>query len=312
MLRLSDFVTSEEMKTLCQSSNAVGWYRVLVNYALISAALLVFILFPNVLTYILAACIIAGRILGIAILNHDAGHGTLFKSAWLNRAVGRWLLGGLILVDFDEFRKGHLRHHQLAGTEKDPDRIFVQNYPATRASMKRKLFRDISGINGIKELVYQIKVSNWQKRLPSLILHTGLLFILIGMDELLAYSIFWCAYVFFYPLMSRLRIMGEHGAVPESLDKDPRMNTRTTYANLLERLLVAPNNVNYHLEHHIHQNIPAQNLNKAHALFKQRGMYDGYNCIAKNYIQVLKACVSDKYGSSGSHIHAASSVSHLS
>ena len=64
--------------------------------------------------------------------------------------------------------------------------------------------------------------------------------------------------------ISRIRNIGEHGAVP---DNDDRLrNTRTTHAGFLERALIAPYFVNYHLEHHLLVSCPCYRLPKAHAL----------------------------------------------
>lgn len=308
MFRLSEYVSAEELKSLCQLSDWHGWYRVFYNYALIYLGFLLFVYFPNPFTFVFSSFLIAGRILGLGILNHDAGHGTLFKSSFLNRYVGKWLLGGLVLVDFHAFKKGHAEHHRLAGSGKDPDLILVQNYPATEASMKRKFFRDFSGINGVKELIYQIKVSTLEKRIPNVVMHLVVFGSLLALGSGLAYLTFWCGFVFIYPALTRLRIMGEHGAVHDNNHADPRINTRTTYANPFERLFIAPNDVNYHLEHHIHQNIPAHNLKKAHDLFKARGAYQGFDCIATGYWDVVKRCISNSNGHSDTGAHAPSSV----
>lgn len=312
MIRLSEYITSEELKSLCQLSDWLGWYRVLYNYALIYMGFLLFSWFPNPLTFVISSCIIAGRILGFGILNHDASHGTLFKTSNLNRLVGKWLLGSLVLVDFDAFKKGHAEHHRLAGSGKDPDLVFVQNYPATVASMKRKFLRDFSGINGVKELIYQTKVSTFNKRIPNLFVHLTLLFSLIFIGYGWSYLVFWFAFIFIYPAFTRLRIMGEHGAVQDNNNLDPRINTRTTQANILERLFIAPNEVNFHLEHHLHPKIPAHKLKAAHRLFEQRDMYEGFDCVAKNYWQVILKCTSNSNGQSNNQNHAPSTVTNQS
>ncbi|GAB2701526.1 fatty acid desaturase family protein [Aliiglaciecola aliphaticivorans] len=312
MLKLSEHISSDELKALCQTSDWVGWYRVLTNYALISIAAIILVTFPYWYTFIFCSWILGGRILGIAILNHDAGHDTLFRSRQLNHFVGRWLLGGLVLVDYEAFKNGHQQHHRYAGTAKDPDKLFVISYPATPVSMFRKFLRDLSGINGFKEIAYQIKVSSWHKRLPNILVHSVMIVSLVLLDVFWVYGAFWVGYIFFYPALSRLRIMGEHGAVTDINALDPRLNTRTTLTNPLVSLLFCPNDVNYHLEHHIHQKIPAQNLKKAHELFKQRGMYDGYDCLESSYWRVLRKCISKRHGKSKLAHHAPSSVSNMS
>ena len=47
---------------------------------------------------------------------------------------------------------------------------------------------------------------------------------------------------------------------------DPLRNTRTTRANFLERLFIAPYYVNYHLEHHLLFYVPCYNLPRVHRI----------------------------------------------
>ena len=68
---------------------------------------------------------------------------------------------------------------------------------------------------------------------------------------------------------------------------DPLRNTRTTYANWLEKLLFAPNNVNYHLEHHLMMGVPSYNLPKMHHLLKDKGFYKNA-LLEKGYWNIIK------------------------
>jgi fatty acid desaturase len=65
-----------------------------------------------------------------------------------------------------------------------------------------------------------------------------------------------------YQLISRIRNIAEHAVVPDN--DDPLRNTRTTHANALERLVLAPYWVNYHLEHHLFMFVPCWRLPAAH------------------------------------------------
>ena len=71
----------------------------------------------------------------------------------------------------------------------------------------------------------------------------------------------------------------------------PLRNTRTTLANWWERLLIAPNRVNFHLEHHLLMTVPLYHLPKMHELLKERGVLAGAN-IATGYAQVLREATS--------------------
>ena len=72
---------------------------------------------------------------------------------------------------------------------------------------------------------------------------------------------------------------------------DPLRNTRTTLTRWWERLLVAPNRVNYHLEHHLLMTVPHYNLPRMHALLRERGLLDEA-CVARGYPAVLRNAAS--------------------
>ena len=89
--------------------------------------------------------------------------------------------------------------------------------------------------------------------------------------------------------VTRIRNIAEHACVP---DNDDRLrNTRTTEANWLERLLVAPYFVNYHLEHHLLVSAPAYNLPKAHRLLLAKGLGPRME-VRPGYLSVLKLATS--------------------
>ena len=87
------------------------------------------------------------------------------------------------------------------------------------------------------------------------------------------------------PFITRVRNIGEHGAVP---DNDDRLrNTRTTYAGLLERAFIAPYFVNYHLEHHLLVSCPCYRLRRAHALLLSKG-FGARMELKPNYLAMLR------------------------
>jgi fatty acid desaturase len=72
---------------------------------------------------------------------------------------------------------------------------------------------------------------------------------------------------------------------------DPLLNTRTTRITWWERILLAPNHVNYHLEHHLLMTVPHYNLPRMHDLLKQRGALD-HALIAHGYFGILRNAAS--------------------
>ncbi len=68
---------------------------------------------------------------------------------------------------------------------------------------------------------------------------------------------------------------------------DPLRNTRTTHANFLERLFIAPYYVNYHLEHHLLFYIPCYNLPRVHDILS-RSHLAGRMETQPDYLSVLR------------------------
>jgi fatty acid desaturase len=64
-------------------------------------------------------------------------------------------------------------------------------------------------------------------------------------------------------------------------------NTRTTRANILERLFIAPYYVNYHLEHHLLFYVPCYNLPRVHR-FLSESRHAGPMEVQPNYLAVLR------------------------
>ena len=204
--------------------------------------------------------------------------------------MGKWVFGALPNVPYAAYRRGHLEHHRTAGTGADPDLAFVSGYPATRASLTRKLLRDISGINGIKGVAYQFQPMDRGALYPFFVMHGLIITSLWALGVREVYFCWWLGQLFVFPLLLRLRVMGEHGGVPDHMDRDPRQNTATTLAGPLARLLVAPNFVNYHVEHHMAATVPGYKLPTLHKLLRARGYFDGAEYLATSYWAVIRRC----------------------
>ena len=94
--------------------------------------------------------------------------------------------------------------------------------------------------------------------------------------------------VTWFQLVVRIRSMAEHAATDFS--DNELQNVRTTYANPLVRLFLAPYWVNYHLEHHLFTRCPWYNLPKAHQMLIKNGHLEKM-CIENSYRDVLRKAV---------------------
>lgn len=301
-MKASDYLSKEEIKYFTTRSDLWGWWLVFFNWAMIAAAFALAIIWTNPLTLLAAVFLLGGRQLGLAVLMHEAGHKTLFRSNRLNQVVGQWVCAYPVLGDVDAYGASHREHHRHAGTENDPDLPNYRSYPVSKASFKRKIKRDLTGQTGLilVRMLFGGQGRNMMLRegekthserkglLVNLLMFTIML--ALGVGEF--YLLWVVAYLFAYPLIARIRQVAEHGNVPDLYDLDPRLNTRTTRANFLERLIFCPNHVNYHLEHHLLASVPCHRLPELHRVLQQKGFYDGYeNNIATGYLDVIRRAV---------------------
>ena len=118
------------------------------------------IVWTNPLTIVLAILLVGSRQHGMSILMHDAAHGVLFKTKALNEFVGKWLLGAPYGGDMASYRHYHLKHHRHTQTENDPDLPLSAKFPTTKASLRRKFIRDITG-----QTFFRLRMANLKSTL---------------------------------------------------------------------------------------------------------------------------------------------------
>lgn len=296
------YLTSEEIRPLAQRSDLMGAWLILHCWGVIAGAVAVFGLFPNPLTFGLAVVVIGSRQLGLAILMHEAAHNALFRSRRLNEFVGEWLCGRPILAELAAYRHYHLTHHRHTQTELDPDLKLSQGFPTTRASLTRKFIRDITGQTGIKQLWAQIvmsvrlagdedaidaattdfaqafKARDLWKSIPVFV---GIIVVMgLAGDWWWGLAFWLLPFLTWFQLVLRIRNIAEHGATEQS--ENPLQNVRTTRAGWLERALVAPYWVNYHLEHHLVMHVPCWRLPAMHRMLLDKGL-EGDMRVAPGY-----------------------------
>jgi fatty acid desaturase len=296
-------ISITELRELVKISDARAWLSVAIDWGLIAAAFALVALAPNPLTVVIALFVLGGRQLGLAVLMHEAAHHTLFRSPRLNDWAANWLCAYPIWSDVHPYRPYHLRHHAKTWTADDPDLGLATPFPITRTSLRRKIWRDLSGQTGVKRAVATLRRDlGWSRGRVARFDFTGTrnLLSVIGTNALLAgilaalghpalYLLWPVAWLTTYSLAMRVRSIAEHAMVPDP--KDPLRNTRTSIARWWERLLLAPNRVNFHLEHHLLVAVPHYRLPRLHRLLRDRGVLDGA-CVTPGYAAVLRRAAS--------------------
>ena len=252
-----------------------GWGLALVAHAwsVMLGATAMFALWPNPWTYLLAVALIGSRQLGLLILMHDGAHGALCRTPWLNRVLAQLACAWPTLADTHVYRAYHLKHHSRTQHGDDPDIVLTGHYPITRASLRRKLLRDLSGRTGFAQRKQQFLQALGTRAQPfaSRLTHYWRM---LGPQTLMQLALWTTAYalghgwlylsLWLLPLLTwqqlvlRIRNIAEHAVV--RAPEDMFGNARTTLVNGLERAFVAPYFVNYHLEHHLLMWVPCYRL----------------------------------------------------
>jgi len=292
------YISTTALKPLATRSDIWGAWLTFHVWAVVFSAMAMFIIWPNLVTFILAFLIIGSRQHGMAILMHDAAHGILFKTKRLNEFVGKYLLGAPYGGDLTGYRKYHLKHHRFTQSQDDPDLPLSQKYPVTKASLRRKLFRDVTGQTYLRIRLATLRMKEgetsdiegsdaFQKSSPWPFLITN--FIIFG--TLAAIGHWWLYFaLWFAPLATwffavlRLRNITEHAMT--TYDDNPLTHARTTYTNFLERIFLGPYWVNYHVEHHAYMFVPCYRLK---ALHKEMISFHGQMELKTGYLSVMNA-----------------------
>lgn len=296
--------TPAEWARLTARSDVLGLGMVAHAWGLIAAALLVFHLLPNPITWALAVMVVGARQLGLAILMHEAAHNGLSRNPKLNEWVGQWLCAAPVGTNLAAYRPYHFAHHKHTQTPEDPDLGLSAPFPITKAGFRRKMVRDLTGQTFFKltllplfrglapSVVTGVRAPKGmaRKAAPFLITNAVLFAVLALMGVWHLYVMVWLvALATWFPFVTRVRNIAEHACTPVS--GDPFGQARTTRANWLERLLIAPYWVHFHAEHHLWPYLPAYRLEEAHKLLIAKG-FRPRMAVEESYGDVLRIATS--------------------
>ncbi len=250
----------------------------------------------------LCVAVIGTRQLGLAILMHEAAHGGLSPNAKLNDFLGHWLCAVPVGASLTLYRPYHLAHHKYAQQPEDPDLVLSAPFPVSRASLRRKIVRDLTGQTFFKQRVlFALKafrsdrdediaegaVVTGRSVAPFLLFNLGLLVLLSLLGVWWAYFALWLLpLATWFPMVTRLRNIAEHACVEGSAD-DPFRAARTTRASWWERAFIAPYWVNFHAEHHLFMHVPCWKLPALHRAVRSTPQGARME-VADSYVQVLK------------------------
>ena len=304
-----DVVTREEIDRWLAMTDWKSWASIALDWAIVFAAMALVAVWTNPLTIVAALFLIGTRQLGLAVLMHEASHRSLFSSKKVNDWAGNWLCAYPVWSDLYPYRPYHLQHHAHTGEKTDPDLGLITPFPITRASLRRKVWRDLSGQTGAKFAVAAFKrtFGRWNEDFAARRAAIGvattnavLLAILTLAGHPALYLLWVAAFLTTNTLVTRIRSIAEHALTPTAAE--PRGLTRTTIASWWERLFIAPNCVNYHMEHHLLITVPHYNLRAMHERLTELGVVDP-GCVDYGYASILRRAAGKVDGAASEPVH---------
>jgi fatty acid desaturase len=209
---------------------------------------------------------------------HEHGHGTAFKTQWMNKVVYQ-IASFMLMRNPVTWRWSHARHHT--------DTIIVGRDPEIAVMRPPDLIRVILNFVGLTDLWYssQDMVRNAFGNLSAaeksfipemeqqkvitiariwLVIYAAVIALAIGMQSILPLMLVGLPRLYGAWHMVLVGLL-QHGGLADNVT-DHRLNSRTVYMNPVSRFLYL--NMNYHVEHHMFPMVPYYNLPRLHEVIK--------------------------------------------
>lgn len=229
---------------------------------------------------------------------HEAGHGTAFKTDWLNNVLYE-VASFMVMRESVSWRWSHTRHHSdttIVG--RDPE-IAVPRPPDLRAMLLkcvnagafRRYLQNVTlhtfGKVTPEEATY-IPASEYPKVFLRARIYAA---IFLAMGGLCAYYQTWLPFVFVLgPNLYGAWLMPiygwtQHAGLAEDV-LDHRLNCRTVRMNAVHRFLYW--NMNFHLEHHMFPLVPFHQLPRLHEIVRD-DCPEPYPSLTAAYREIIPA-----------------------
>ena len=221
----------------------------------------------------LVIIVLAARQHALGVLMHEVTHYRFLKNRALSDFLGNICMAYPILFTVEGYRTNHLAHHSHLNSDEDPDWQlkkgkpeweFPQSKQAFLLRMLRLVFFGgiVYWVSRIKRFATQKSQTTTRKLLT--IQRVYYLLILGAVCYFGAWMVLglWIVPLFtILPAIARIRSIAEHFGM--SWENDFNMS-RSIECSWLERFLIGPFYIHYHLEHHLYPSVPFHNLPALH------------------------------------------------
>lgn len=296
------YLSSKELRRLSTLSQARSLFQIVVEWTSILLVIWISMKLSNPFVYLAAVVWIGARMHALAVLMHEGVHYRLFSNRNLNDFVSEVVLAWPLFLTMRMFRVNHFAHHRDPNTVKDPDWMRKQTpdweFPKNRREFVLMMAKDLLGLS-IPQRLLQVRGYLQSKKSLALGFLFARVIFYLSLIVLLTYFKLWFGFLLYWAIpfatwlnmTAHLRSIAEHFAVDD--DKSFPSKTRTTLLSPLERLLLSPNNINYHIEHHLYPSVPFYRLPELHQALVKNSEFLRHAHVSKGYLQVIYECIEE-------------------
>jgi fatty acid desaturase len=266
----------------------------LVIFMAIDVSLALWALAPlpiGILAYAMAVLVIGARQRALATLLHDATHGILARSRWLNHFLGGYASGYLILQSYSGYFFTHVvRHHGGFGEQgRDPDytdHVRRGLYGSNRSAQRLSVY--LRGIIGPATTLayFSYLVRNRILPVEEKASERPVRLAFVGAVVVGACLAGWLPVVVAYWVVPMVTSANWIGALIELAEHYPRMEvgqrltiymSRNRLCNGFENFFLGLHKEGYHLIHHLFPTMPSWQYERAHLILMQDPTYRQMN-----------------------------------
>jgi len=259
-------------------------------------------------TYLLLGLIVASRQHAFLGLVHEGVHYRLSTNRPWNDFLSDMFCAFPVGVCTDVYRRRHLLHHQHTNTDQDPDWVGMHMdddwaWPKDHVTTAKLFALDLLGLAAHKILILLFLWSplqaavmkhvslSWAERIRlATFLGTAVALLTVFHGWGWFFLLWVLPMVTIFGALVRLRSVAEHLICPSENELNETRHVDPTW---LERLTLAPFNVNYHLAHHLFPSVPWYNLPKLHARLQELEVFQANAKITKSYLGLKQGVLAE-------------------
>jgi fatty acid desaturase len=293
-------LTKQQLIGLSAVSGAMSSFHIAAEWLEIALAIAFCRHFWSPILYLITIAFIGARQHGLLILMHDGAHYRLFRNRRMNDLISEIFLAWPNFVTMRSYRQHHFAHHRFLNSDRDPDWLRKKDdpdwwFPKNWAQLGKLFGRELFGGGAIYNIRLSRSLSAEDPTPPQgftifrLVFYGLIIALIVYSGAFAGFVLYWLVpFATWLMLVLRVRSIAEHFAIARR-DRTCS-NTRTTLPRIFDRIFIAPNNICFHLEHHLYPSVPFFRLPELHRLLMTDAQFASSAHLTNGYLGVLREC----------------------